>query len=129
MMERTRIEVFYDGACPLCRREMSALQRVDRNGDIRFTDIAAMDFDPSQVGVGREVLMQRIHARLPSGSLVTGVEVLRQLYTTVGRGWWVPVTRVPGLAQILDVAYDRFARNRRRWLGLCDDGQCADHGS
>ena len=39
------IEVFYDGACPLCTREMKMLARHDRRGRIRFTDITASDFE------------------------------------------------------------------------------------
>ncbi|MCA9152358.1 MAG: DUF393 domain-containing protein, partial [Planctomycetales bacterium] len=34
------VEVFYDGDCPLCKREIGFLQRRDRQGRIRFTDIA-----------------------------------------------------------------------------------------
>jgi predicted DCC family thiol-disulfide oxidoreductase YuxK len=41
------IEVFYDGACPLCLREINLLRRRDRKHAIRFTDIAAVGFDAS----------------------------------------------------------------------------------
>ncbi|MFC1609871.1 DCC1-like thiol-disulfide oxidoreductase family protein [Myxococcota bacterium] len=34
------IELFYDGACPLCSREVKAIRRLDRKGRIQFTDIA-----------------------------------------------------------------------------------------
>lgn len=34
------IEVFYDGACPLCMREIRMLQGRDRRQRIRFVDIA-----------------------------------------------------------------------------------------
>ena len=33
-----QIEVFYDGACPLCVREIRFLRRLDRRGRIRYTD-------------------------------------------------------------------------------------------
>ena len=45
------VEVFYDGECPLCVREIRMLRRMDRAGGILFTDIATPDFDASAVGL------------------------------------------------------------------------------
>jgi len=118
------IEVFYDGQCPLCMREVRLLRRLDRRQRIRFVDIAAEGFDPSSVGVTREALMDRIHARLPDGTLVEGVEVFRRLYATVGFGPLVALTRLPGVAWLLDRLYRWFARNRLRLTGRCADGAC-----
>lgn len=61
------IEVFYDGDCPLCGREIAMLRRLDRRQRIRFVDIAAPGFDASAMGASREALMARIHGRLPDG--------------------------------------------------------------
>ncbi len=33
------VEVFFDGECPLCMREIRMLRRLDRKDRIRFTDI------------------------------------------------------------------------------------------
>ena len=62
------VEVFYDGACPLCMREIRMLQGRDQRGRIRFTDIAAEGFDAGAVGLPWEALMSRIHGRLPDGT-------------------------------------------------------------
>jgi predicted DCC family thiol-disulfide oxidoreductase YuxK len=66
-----------------------------------------------------EELMDRIHGRLPTGQLIEGVEVFRQLYSAIGLGWIVALTRLPGLRWLLDVAYRFFARNRLKWTGRC----------
>lgn len=118
------IEVFFDGACPLCRREMHFLSRRDRAGRIRFTDLAAPAFVPPP-GLDHETLMARIHGRLPDGTLVEGVEVFRRLYAAVGWRTLARVSRWPVIAPLLDVAYGVFARNRLRLTGRCDDGACA----
>jgi len=121
------IEVFYDGDCPLCVREMRLLRRLDKREHIRFVDIAAGSFDRSSVGVTWEALMDRIHARLPDGTLVEGVEVFRRLYATVGFKSLVALTRLPGVAQLLDLGYRWFAKNRMRLTGRCTDGACELH--
>jgi predicted DCC family thiol-disulfide oxidoreductase YuxK len=119
------VEVFFDGACPLCRREIALLGRLDRGrGRIRFTDIDRSDFDPSTIQKTRAELMARIYGRLPDGSLITGVEVFRQLYAAVGFGALVALTRLPGVRHALDAAYAVFAKNRLRLTGRCTDEAC-----
>lgn len=119
------VEVFYDGECPLCMREIAMLRRLDRRARIRFTNIADADFHPSSVGLDRATLMAKIHGRLPNGKLIEGVEVFRRLYAAVGFGWLVALTRVPGISHALDACYRWFAKNRLRLTGRCDDGACA----
>lgn len=121
------IEVFHDGACPLCMREIRMLQRRDRQRRIGFVDIAADGFDAASVGLTWQTLMDRIHGRLPDGRLVEGVEVFRRLYAAVGFGRLVALTRLPGIRQLFDVAYRLFARNRLRITGRCVDGACEIH--
>jgi predicted DCC family thiol-disulfide oxidoreductase YuxK len=121
------VEVFYDGACPLCMREIRMLQGRDRRRRIRFVDIAADGFDASSIGPTWETLMARIHGRLPDGTLIEGVEVFRRLYAAVGFAPLVALTRLPGIRHLLDLAYDAFARNRLRLTGRCVDGTCELH--
>ena len=123
------IEVFYDGACPVCAREMRFIQRLDTANVVRASDIAARDFDPAAVGpdLTRERLMDRIHGKLPDGSVVEGVEVFRRIYGALGFRRAVAVSRWPGVRRLLDVAYRAFARNRMRLGGRCVGGACAAH--
>jgi predicted DCC family thiol-disulfide oxidoreductase YuxK len=122
------VEVFYDGACPLCAREIAMLRRLDRGrGRIRFTDIATVGFDPASVGASWAALMREIHGRLPDGRLIVGVEVFRRLYAAVGFRALVAVSRWPVIAPALSVAYTLFARNRLRLTGRCDGQACAVH--
>lgn len=114
------VEVFFDGECPLCRREIAWFRRLDKRGRIRFTDIMRAGFDPVELGVEHEQLMARIHGRLPDGTWIHGVEVFRRMYSAVGWRWLVAITRLPGLSRLLDWAYRLFARNRLRLTGRCD---------
>jgi len=121
------VEMFHDGACPLCAREVRWLRALDRHGRVRFTDIAAPSFDPSSVGRTQDELMARIHGRLPDGRVVEGVEVFRQLYAAVGFRRLAAFSRLPGVSHLLDAGYRLFAKNRLRLTGRCHDGQCAVH--
>jgi len=118
------IEMFYDGDCPLCMRETRMLSRMDRDKRIRFTNIAAPEFSPVSVGKTQDELMAEMHGRMADGSWVTGVEVFRQLYSAVGFGPVVWITRLPIIRQLLDVGYYFFAKYRLRLTGRCDEG-CA----
>lgn len=118
------VEVFYDGGCPLCVREMKWLRRRDRRGRIRFTDIDAPEFDPSATGKTRDELMARLHARLADGTWLAGVEVFRRLYRLIGFAPVVAVSRLPLVSQLLDWSYAVFARNRRWLTGRCRSGTC-----
>jgi predicted DCC family thiol-disulfide oxidoreductase YuxK len=118
------VEIFYDGACPLCRREVALLLGLDRRGSIVFTDIATAEFDASSLGLTQHDLMARIHGRLPDGSLIEGVEVFRRAYQAIGLGPLVVLTRLPGVRQLLDVTYRLFAKHRLRWTGRCSAGHC-----
>lgn len=120
----TSVEVFYDGDCPLCMREIRMLMRKDRAGRIAFTDIAAPGFDAAALGTSYDALMARIHGRLPDGTWITGVEVFRQLYAAIGFRRLVAVSRLPGLSHLLQLGYWLFAKNRLRLTGRCADGAC-----
>lgn len=118
-------EVFFDGGCPLCKREIRFLQKLDRRRNVTFTDIADPEFDAAAVGVSWEALMAEIHGRLPSGELVVGVEVFRQLYGAVGLGAIAAVMRLPGIAQLLDLGYRVFAKHRLALTGRACEGVCS----
>jgi len=122
------VEVFYDGECPLCLREIEMLRRKDVEHRIRFTNIADENFDASSLGIEWATLMERIHGRLPDGTIIEGVEVFRRLYAAVGFGTVVAATRLPLIAQVLDLSYRAFAKNRLRLTGRCSDEACPTHG-
>ena len=119
-----KIEVFYDGDCPLCVKEIGMLRWMDRKSRIRFTDIAKPDFDPAEIGKSFEDVMRSIHGRLPNGSVIEGANVFRHLYSAVGFGPVVFITKLPLMRQICDGLYRVFAKYRLRMTGRCLDEAC-----
>lgn len=116
------LNVYFDGACPLCRREISWLKTFN-SPTLHFIDISTNDFVPPG-NFSRETLMGQIHAIEESGALYTGVEVFRQIYSRVGLGWLVAPTAWPGLKWLFDRAYVWFAKNRLRITGRSDSCSC-----
>ena len=138
-----KIKLLFDGACPLCVREVNFLKRKDGDrGLIKFIDIAAEDYDPADnANIDFETAMGRIHAVLPNGEIVRDVEVFRQIYDSLGIGWIYAVTKLPLVGRLADLLYGVWAEYRllltgranlntivaqRRQLlkdkGICDDG-------
>jgi predicted DCC family thiol-disulfide oxidoreductase YuxK len=118
------IQVFFDGDCPLCRREIDVLRRWDRRGKLLFTDISAPDFQACNVGMSQDALMAQLHGRLPDGTWVQGVEVFRRMYAAVGWGPLVQLSRLPLISHVLQWGYTVFARNRLRLTGRCTSNRC-----
>ena len=119
-----QIEVFYDGECPLCVREIKLLRWMDRKQRIRFTDIAETAFDPANYDKSMNEFMDEIQGRLPDGRWIVGVEVFRRLYAAVGLGPLVWLSRAPGISHGLEFGYRIFAKNRLRLTGRCTTAAC-----
>jgi predicted DCC family thiol-disulfide oxidoreductase YuxK len=117
------VEIFFDGECPLCMREVKVLQRMDREQRVRFTDIASKTFGPP-AGLDMAALMARIHGRLPDGTILEGVEVFRRVYEAVGLSWLARVSRWPGISALTEAGYTLFAKHRLRLTGRCDHSSC-----
>jgi predicted DCC family thiol-disulfide oxidoreductase YuxK len=123
-----QLKLLYDGACPFCRREVNWLARRDRTGQVALEDIADPEFDAADYGLSQAKVQSVIHAQLPDGRVVTGMEVFRRLYAAVGLGWLMAPTGWPVLRPVFDWGYRLFARHRVR-LGQtfgrgCEDEVC-----
>lgn len=117
-----QIKLLYDGACPLCVREVNFLQKRDAGrGLVAFVDIAADDYTPAaHGGIEFETAMGRIHAVLPDGTIVQNVEVFRRVYEILGMGWVYALTRLPIVGAIADWVYGIWADWRLRLTGRPD---------
>ena len=117
-----KIKLLYDGACPLCVREVNFLKRKEGDrGLIKFVDIAAEDYDSTDnADIDFEAAMGRIHAVLPNGEIVRDVEVFRQIYNILGIGWIYAVTKLPIVVSLADLLYGVWADYRLLLTGRAD---------
>ncbi len=66
------VTVWHDGTCPLCRREIALMRRLDRRGAIRFVDASDPD---GTCPIDRRAMLARFHAR-EDGRLLSGAAAL-----------------------------------------------------
>lgn len=115
--------VLFDGACPLCRREIAHYRRLAGATRLRWVDIAQTPDLEKRFGVARDAALSRFHVRDCRGHWQTGahgfVEVWRHL---AGYRWLGRAIRGLRLVGPLDRIYRHWAR--WRLARRCDSGTC-----
>ncbi len=117
-----QIKLLYDGECPLCVKEVNFLRKKDADRNkVVFVDIADDNYSPEEnANINYEMAMDRIHAILPDGSIVTNIEVFRRVYEVLGMGWIYSFTKLPLLGKIADQIYFIWAKLRLKMTGRAD---------
>ena len=120
-MTQYPLTVFFDGACPICAREIALMKRLDRKRQLAFCDFSCPDYDAASIGFAPSELGRVIHARWADGSAITGVEVFRAMWDAVGLGLLTKLSCLSFVELVLFRAYDWFARNRLWLTGRAHD--------
>ena len=68
-----RVTVFYDGACPVCRREIAFYTGIDDRKCVEWSDIARLDGHSLPPGKTMEDLLARLHVLDDRGVWTEGV--------------------------------------------------------
>ena len=72
---------WYDGDCPLCRREIALMRRLDRLGAIEFVDVTNGDVT---CPLDRADLLARFHA-LENGQMLSGAAAFAAMWRAIPR--------------------------------------------
>ena len=109
----------YDGACPLCRREIGlyrGLLPLKADTPVCYADISDANLPlPSTLpfGTTREQLLARFHVRRGDGELLSGAQAFLALWAELpGWRWLALAGRVPGVAWLMERSYRFFLRWR-----------------
>jgi predicted DCC family thiol-disulfide oxidoreductase YuxK len=115
--------VFYDGDCPLCRREIGHYRAIDRTAAIEWLDLHQSGERLRAAGVTHEQAMARLHVIDPDAGLVSGVPAFVAIWHRLpGYRHLATLVSALGLIGPLDRAYAHFARWRLR--RRCSEGTC-----
>jgi ubiquinone biosynthesis monooxygenase Coq7 len=117
------LAVFYDGACPLCQREIALYRDLPATAPVEFVDIS----DPAQSvpsGQSREAWLARFHVQHADGRIESGARAFLALWARLPYWRWLArLCALPGVAALLELMYRAFLRVRpaiqrlavRRW--------------
>jgi predicted DCC family thiol-disulfide oxidoreductase YuxK len=117
------LTVLYDGACPLCRREIGIYRGLQPNTPVCFADVsdAALPLSP---GTTRAQLLARFHVRSRDGELLSGAEAFLALWAALpGWRWLALAGRLPGATWTMERTYGLFLGWRptlKRWAARLD---------
>lgn len=108
------ITVFFDGYCPVCRREVAAYRRLAPAAPILWHDIANAAPTPERDGFDLPAALALLHVRDADGRLRIGLDAHLCLWQHLP-GWRLlvnPLQRSARLRNAVDALYRLFTRYR-----------------
>ena len=131
LMNTVKLTIFFDGGCPLCRREVDFLQSRNQKGHLGFVDINSSDFSLDlKYGITYKQAMERIHALKIDGSIIKDIKVFQEAYGLIGLGWIYAPTKLPILDKFIEFIYGLWAKYRLKITfrssieKLCSERDC-----
>ncbi len=130
-MNTAKLTIFFDGGCPLCKREVDFLQSRNQKGYLSFIDINTSDFYLDlKYGITYKQAMERIHALKSDGSVIKDIKVFQEAYTLIGLGWIYTPTKLPIFDKFIEFIYGIWSKYRLRLTfrpsieKLCNEKGC-----
>lgn len=109
--EQPTVTVWYDGACPLCRREIAAMHWLDRLKALTFIDISN---ESATCPVDRRAALARFHA-MEGERILSGAAAFAAMWRAIPALRWLGVLAQLGVVERwLERAYLGFLSVRPR---------------
>jgi len=110
----TKLTCFHDGDCPLCRLEINAMKKLDKQQQIEWIDINTHQAALEAAGISYQQAMARLYVVDGEQNIQTSVRAFIVLWKRLPyyRYLAVIVEKIPFLLPILEHAYRFFARHR-----------------
>jgi predicted DCC family thiol-disulfide oxidoreductase YuxK len=129
----TRVDLFpgkavvlFDGECPLCRRSVAILKRLDWLNRLAYQSARETDRLPrSEVALDPQRLIEEMHVVTPDRQKAyAGYRAFRWIAWRLPLTWFVaPLLYLPGVPWLGNQVYRWVAKNRFH-LVPCDEGGC-----
>jgi len=108
--------VYFDGACPVCRREIAHYRRQRESESIAWVDASSCDEAALGAGLDRSVVLARFHVREADGTLVSGAAAFVAIWHRLPSYRWLAALANSGaVLRLLDAGYAVFLHVRRWW--------------
>jgi predicted DCC family thiol-disulfide oxidoreductase YuxK len=107
--------VYFDGACPVCRREIAHYRRLRGADAIAWVDAASCDAT-ALPGLDRSVVLSRFHVQEADGTLASGAAAFVAIWRRLPAFAWLAVlASYRPVLELLDAGYAVFVHVRRWW--------------
>jgi predicted DCC family thiol-disulfide oxidoreductase YuxK len=108
--------VYFDGACPVCRREIAHYRRLRGSNAIAWVDASSCDDAALGPGLDRSLVLSRFHVREEDGTLTSGAAAFVAIWRRLPAFAWISALAScrPVLA-LLDAGYAIFLAVRPWW--------------
>lgn len=108
--------VYYDGACPLCSKEIDTYRRAQGAEDLSWVDAANCDKELLGGDLDSDTALARMHVRDESGNLISGAAAFAAIWARLPKTRWLG--RLMGTRPVLlflEPAYIVFLKIRPLW--------------
>ena len=121
--KRGRLQVLYDGLCPLCHRTVRLLTSLDLFTRLEFLDFRSLDLDGYNRRFGLKLALRDLEEEMfvvCRGKAYRGFAGYRRIAVAVPTFWPLALWLfVPGISLLGASVYRRVARNRQKMI-WCD---------
>lgn len=108
-LQPARTTVYFDGACPLCRREIAFYRRRRGADAIAWIDVSGPTSKRPASDLCRDAALKRFHVRTADGRLVSGGRAFAELWAVLPAFRFIGrVFRRPPMVWALEAAYRAF---------------------
>ncbi len=115
------LTVFYDGACPLCRREIALYQNSTGARKICWTDVSRVQGDLVMPGLSKDQALARFHVMQRNGTIVSGAEAFVTLWNNLPKFRFLAAVRnSKSIMRCLERAYIFFLHVRPTMQRIVD---------
>lgn len=91
MTDEAHLTVFYNGACPICRREIAHYRHLakDTGAPLAWCDVASDAEVLAAHGIGGDAAVRRLHAVDGRGRLLVGIDAFTAVWERLPRWAWL----------------------------------------
>jgi len=105
--------VFYDGACPLCQKEISFYRRRRGAGNVIWIDVSCSEGNELAPGLSRDQVLHRFHVINIEGQIVSGGAAFACLWAALpGFERFAKLFQARPFLFVLNLLYDLFLKIR-----------------
>lgn len=117
------IQIFYDGACRICRSQVLKYKGRDTHDRLKLVDISRRDFNAKDYTLQNADLENYMYAKDSRGRTVRGAQAIAWMLRAVGHRILASLLTMPILKHLARIGYRGLAAHRYKIAGNVEPGK------